>query len=43
MLYIVCILLAAWALFTLGALFAAKAIGKRTWADTVKWMLEFFN
>ena len=36
-------LLAAIALFSLGALVAAKMIGGRSWRDTIKWMLEFFS
>ncbi|HLB24915.1 MAG TPA: hypothetical protein VJM83_01165 [Nitrospirota bacterium] len=37
------ILIAAWAVFTAGALMAAKMIGKRSWRDTIRWMFEFFS
>jgi hypothetical protein len=40
---IVVYILIAWLIFTAGALVAAKMIGKRSWRDTVKWMLEFFS
>ncbi len=36
-------ILAAFVLFSLGALVAAKMIGRRSWRDTIKWMLEFFS
>ncbi|HEY3347582.1 MAG TPA: hypothetical protein VGK71_08175 [Nitrospirota bacterium] len=40
---IVLVVVGVWAVFTAGALVSAKMIGKRSWADTIRWMLEFFN